>query len=340
MVMASEVGVLDIAPEHVLRKGRLQPGRIFFVDLEQGRIIEDEEIKAALRRDGVPTASGSRRQRVQLDDLPRAEVRAERRAEPGAALRAAAGVRLHAARICSMLIAPMVAEGKWAIGSMGNDAALACLSDRPRMLYHYFKQLFAQVTNPAMDSINEGTVMSLYSTLGAEKNLLEETPEHARMLRANRPILTNEELERIRQIAVPGFAARTLPALFKVARGGRRPARRARRAVPRSGAAVRDGVNLLVLSDRGVTPELAPIPMLLATGAVHHHLVREGLRTQCGLVCETGEAREVAHFALLIGYGAGAINPYLAFETIERAGRGRHLRAERHRPREGDQRTT
>ena len=315
VVMASEVGVLDVPPERVLRKGRLQPGRIFFVDLEAGRIVEDEEIKAryVAKR---PYAEWVEAQRVLLDDLPRAELPDEHRGNPERrfALQQVFG---YTSEDQKLLIAPMVADGKWAIGSMGEDAALACLSDRPRMLYHYFKQLFAQVTNPPMDSINEGTVMSLYSTLGAEKNLLEETPEHARMLRCKRPILTNEELERIRQIALPGFAAQTLAALFKVADQGD-GLRGALDALCRdAAAAVRGGTNLLILSDRGVTPELAPIPMLLATGAVHHHLVREGLRTQCGIVCETGEARDVAQFALLVGFGAGAINPYLAFESIE-----------------------
>src|SRR5690606_20252533 len=218
VVMASEVGVLDVAPERILRKGRLQPGRIFFVDLEEGRIVEDEEVKARYVR-RRPYREWVETQRVVLDDLPPAEVPAERRANPELrfALQQVFG---YTSEDLKFLIAPMVADGKWAIGSMGNDEALACLSDRPRMLYHYFKQLFAQVTNPAMDSINEGTVMSLYSTLGAEKNLLEETPEHARMLRCNRPILTNDQLERIRAIALPGFAARTLPTLFKVADGG------------------------------------------------------------------------------------------------------------------------
>jgi glutamate synthase domain-containing protein 2/glutamate synthase domain-containing protein 3 len=199
---------------------------------------------------------------------------------------------------------------------MGEDAALACLSDRPQMLYRYFKQLFAQVTNPPMDSINEGTVMSLYSTLGSEKNLLDETPEHARILRCDRPVLRNEELERIRGIRAPGFEALTLPTLFKVAEAGEGLRAALERLSREAAEAVRRGVNLLILSDREVDGEHAPIPMLLATGAVHHHLVREGLRTQCGIVCETGEARDVSQIALLVGYGAGAINPWLAFETI------------------------
>jgi glutamate synthase domain-containing protein 2/glutamate synthase domain-containing protein 1/glutamate synthase domain-containing protein 3 len=313
VVMASEVGVLDVEPENVLRKGRLQPGRIFFVDLEAGRIVEDEEIK----RDYVnrePYGEWVQANRVRVADLPDAPSAPEpMTGEQRFQLQQVFGYTSEDLRF---LIAPMVVTAKWAIGSMGEDAALACLSDRPRMLYHYFKQLFAQVTNPAMDSINEGSVMSLYSTLGAEKNLLAETPEHARMLRCDRPILTNEELERIRNVGLPGFEARTLSALFKVSEEGEGLQSALDRLCREAAEAIAQGANLLILSDRGVTPDLAPIPMLLATGAVHHHLVREGLRTQCGIVCETAEARDVSQFALLVGFGAGAINPYLALETI------------------------
>jgi glutamate synthase domain-containing protein 2/glutamate synthase domain-containing protein 1/glutamate synthase domain-containing protein 3 len=314
VVMASEVGVLEIPPENVLVKERLHPGKIFFVDLEEGRIIEDAEIKAryAARR---PWRSWVEANRVRLAGLPPAP-------EPGAG-ELAPGLRFRLQQVFGytvedlrFLVAPMARDGRWAIGSMGEDAALACLSDRPRLLYHYFKQQFAQVTNPAMDSINEGTVMSLFSTLGSEKNLLEETPEHARLLRCERPILTNEELERIRQLALPGLAARTLPTLFKVVERGAGLEAAVERLCREAEQAVREGVSLLVLSDRGVTPDLAPIPMLLAVGAVHHHLVRENLRTQCGIIGETGEARDVAQFAQLVGYGAGAINPYLALETV------------------------
>jgi glutamate synthase domain-containing protein 2/glutamate synthase domain-containing protein 1/glutamate synthase domain-containing protein 3 len=313
VVMASEVGVLEVPPEQVLKKGRLEPGRIFFVDLEQGRIIEDEEIKRryVARR---PYREWVETRRVRLADLPPAEI-AEARPpdELRFRLQEAFGYTLEDLRI---LIAPMAVQGKWPLGSMGEDAALACLSDRPRLLYSYFKQLFAQVTNPAMDSINERPVMSLYSTLGAEKNILEETPEHARLLRVEHPVISDEELERIRSVSLPGFGARTLSCLFKVADGGEGLVAALDRLCREAADAVREGVNILILSDRGVSPDLGPIPMLLATGAVHHHLVREELRTQCGIVCETGEAREVAHFALLIGYGAGAVNPYLAFETV------------------------
>ena len=313
VVMASEVGVVDVAPEDIVRKGRLQPGRIFFVDLEQGRIVEDEEIKAdyVARK---PYRKWVEENRVKLSDLPSDSAVVEPLAdETRFSLQQAFGYTLEDLKF---LIAPMVVDAKWAIGSMGDDTALACLSSRPRMFYDYFKQLFAQVTNPAMDSINEGTVMALYSTLGSEKNILEETPEHARLLRCDRPILTNDELERIRQIDRPGFESRTFPALFKASEGGEGLRAALDDLCRRISDAIAEGTNLIILSDRGVSPAEAPIPMLLATAAVHHHLVREELRTQCGLVCETGEARDVAQFALLVGYGAGAINPYLAFETI------------------------
>ena len=312
LVTASEVGVLDTPPENVVRKGRLQPGRIFFVDLEQGRIIEDEEVKADLVAKR-PYRTWVETNRVKLGDLPRAEVDHRPNPETRFVRQQVFGYTSEDLRI---LIAPMIRDGKEAVGSMGEDAALACLSDRPRLLFHYFKQLFAQVTNPAIDSILERPVMSLFSTLGEERNLLAETPEHARLLRLDRPVITDEELARIRNISLSGFEVRTLSTTFKAAEAtdGLRAA--LERLCRQASEAVASGANLLVLSDRDVSPELAPLPILLATGAVHHHLIREGTRTRCGIVIETGEAREVAHFALLIGYGAGAINPYLAFETI------------------------
>jgi glutamate synthase domain-containing protein 1 len=274
VVMASEVGVLDVPPENVLIKERLHPGKIFFVDLEEGRIIEDQEIKAkyVARR---PYREWVETQRVKVSELPREEALADP-VDPEVRLRLQQ-VFGYTSEDLKFLIAPMVADAKWAIGSMGEDAALACLSDRPRMFYHYFKQLFAQVTNPAMDSINEGTVMSLYSTLGAEKNLLVETPEHARMLRCDRPILTNDELERIRGISLPGFQARTLSTLFKVADGG--PGLRAAldALCRQSSEAIAQGVNVIILSDRGVSPDVAPrAPPPRARGVAH--AVRDRLR--------------------------------------------------------------
>jgi glutamate synthase domain-containing protein 2/glutamate synthase domain-containing protein 3 len=314
VVMASEVGVLPIAPENVLLKERLHPGRIFCVDLEQGRILDDGEIK---RRYAAkhPYRDWVEANRVKLQQLPAA------RTQP-APMSDAERVRLqqvfgYTSEDLRLLLAPMGAEGKWPIGSMGEDAALACLSDRPQMLYRYFKQLFAQVSNPPMDSINERPVMALYSTLGAEGNLLEETPEHARMVRIEHPVITDEELEKLRELDRPGLQATTLACLFKTSESGAGLSSALDRLCAEAERAVRGGTSVLILTDRGVTPELAPIPMLLATGAVHHHLIRTTLRTRCGIVCETGEAREVAHLALLIGYGAAAINPYLAFQSLD-----------------------
>jgi glutamate synthase domain-containing protein 2/glutamate synthase domain-containing protein 1/glutamate synthase domain-containing protein 3 len=312
LVTASECGVLEIDPANVERKGRLQPGRIFFVDLEQGRIIEDEEIK----RDLValkPYREWVASQRITLDDLPAAALDHEPNPATRFQRQQAFG---YTTEELKLLIPPMIRDGKEATGSMGEDAALACLSDRPRLLFHYFKQLFAQVTNPAIDSILERPVLSVFSTLGAEGNLLDETPEHARLLRVDRPILTDEQLARIRHIDRPGFKSATLPTVFKAADGAAGLEVALNELCRAADRAIEDGANLLILSDREVDADHAPIPSLLATGAVHHHLIRAATRTRCGLIVETGEAREIGHFALLIGYGAGAINPYLAFETI------------------------
>ena len=314
VVMASEVGVLDIPPEDIVVKERLHPGKVFVVDLEEGRIVGDEEVKQRYV-DRLPYREWVERNRVVLSDLPAAEVPPEHR-DPEARFRLQQ-VFGYTNEDLRVLLAPMAVQGKWPIGSMGEDAQLACLSDRPQMLYRYFKQRFAQVSNPAMDSINERPVMALYSPVGTEGNLLVETEEHARMIRVEHPVITDEQLEALRAASLPGFESRTLPCLFKAADGGDGLQAALDRLCREAEDAVRDGVNVLILSDRGVTPDLAPIPMLLATGAVHHHLIREVLRTRCSIVCETGEAREVAHMALLIGYGASAINPYLAFQTLE-----------------------
>ena len=314
VVMASEVGCVDVEPANVLRKGRLHPGNIFLIDLEEGRIVGDEELKKKIVA-SRPYREWIEKNRLILSELPAGEVPAEHQnPEQRFALQQAFGYTEEDLRF---LLAPMAVQGKWPIGSMGEDAALACLSDRPQMLYRYFKQRFAQVSNPAMDSINERPVMALYSSVGSEGNLLEETESHARMIRVEHPVITDEELEALRQIDQTGFESRTLSCLFKVAEGGAGLKGALDRICAEAEAAVRDGVNILILSDRGVSPDTAPIPMLLATGAVHHHLIRQTLRTRCSLVCETGEAREVAHMALLIGYGAAAINPYLAFQTLE-----------------------
>jgi glutamate synthase domain-containing protein 2/glutamate synthase domain-containing protein 3 len=314
VVMASEVGVVDIAPENVLLKERLHPGKIFCVDLEAGRILDDAEIKQryAERR---PYREWVEKNRLLLSDLAagRPASASPENAEERFRLQQVFGYSIEDLKI---LLAPMAVAGKWPTGSMGEDAALACLSDRPQLLYRYFKQLFAQVTNPPMDSINERPVMALYSTLGAEKNLLEETEAHARMLRIEHPVMTNAELEALRELDAPGFRSQTFDCLFKTSDDGEGLVAALDRLCAEVEQAVEDGVNIVILSDRGVSPDLAPIPMLLATGAVHHHLIRQTLRTRCGIICESAEPREVAHMALLIGYGAAAVNPYLALSTL------------------------
>ncbi|MEE8556415.1 MAG: glutamate synthase large subunit, partial [Myxococcota bacterium] len=283
-------------------------------DTEQGRIIDDTELKHeyATRR---PYQHWISENLVTLEQL--GEASATYRSDPETRLlrQRMFGYTLEELRI---LLAPMAEGGLEAVGSMGNDTPLAALSEHAQLLYCYFKQIFAQVTNPAIDSIREESVMSLVTTIGAEGNLLEETASQARMIQLDQPILRNKELERIRQVEHPRFRAVTLPATFKD-NGGLEAALRVALDRLRGDAAeaVRGGANVLILSDRESGPDQIPIPSLLATSAVHHHLIREGLRNGCGLLVESGEAREVAHFALLIGYGAAAINPYLAIETIE-----------------------
>ena len=314
VIMASECGVLAVEPAEVAYKGRLRPGRMFLVDTEQGRIIDDEELKReyATRR---PYRRWLDQNRIRLAALP--EVAPTYAPDPGTrrTRQQMFGYTLEDLRI---LLAPMVATGREADGSMGNDTPLACLSDRPCSLFLYFKQIFAQVTNPAIDSVREHFVMSLGATIGAELNPLDETPEHARLLRLEQPVLTDEELERIRRIEHRHFRAATLQMVWK-ANGdlGTALASALARLRREAADAVRQGANILILSDREAGPDALPIPSLLATSAVHHHLIREGLRMACGLVVETGEAREVGQFALLIGYGAAGINPYLALETID-----------------------
>ncbi len=314
VIAASESGVLQTPPENVVRNGRLQPGRIFMVDVEAGRIIDDGELKQRLI-DRKPYRKWLAENRLHLNQLPPVEAPIVPNRETLLARQQAFGYSIEDLKL---LIAPMVTKGEEAIGSMGDDTALAVLSDRPRLLYSYFKQLFAQVTNPAIDSIRERLVMSTYSNLGSEKNLLEETPEHAQLLWLDQPVLTDEELEQIHQIAKPGFRAQKISMLFKRSEGAAGLAVALDHLCAQASQAIARGVNILILTDREMGPDLVAIPTLLATSAVHHHLIRTSSRTKCGIVVESGEAREVGHFALLIGYGACAVNPYLAFESIER----------------------
>jgi glutamate synthase (ferredoxin) len=312
VIMASEVGVLDIPPERILLKERLHPGRIFLVDTARGRIVDDEEIKAELAA-ARPYAGWLRDNLVRLEDLPPGPVP---EADHATVLQRqiAFGYTHEDLRL---LLAPMALRGEEALGSMGTDTALAVLSQRPRPLYDYFKQLFAQVTNPPLDQIREELVTSMESTIGPEGNLLEARPEACRQIVVPDPVLSNEELARLRHVRHPWFKAATLPMLFPAAAGAAGLERALAELQQQASAAIAAGDNVLILSDRGISPELAAIPSLLATAAVHHHLVRRGERTRCGLVVETGDAREVHHVCLLIGYGAGAVNPWVAFETLE-----------------------
>ena len=312
VIMASEVGVLPVPPESVAQKTRLQPGRIFLVDMKAGRIIDDHEIKQGLV-DRRPWANWLRDHMVELDKLPNPPRVHDVDHDTLRLRQHAFGYTVEELKL---IISPMARDGQEALGSMGNDTPLACLSDQPQLLYAYFKQLFAQVTNPPLDAIREELVTSLYTYLGREGNLLDETPQHAHLIKLKQPILSNVDLEKLRHVAVGALRSATLPMLFHVADGPSGLEKALEELCRSAAAAVREGASVLVLSDRGVDRDHAPIPSLLATSAVHHHLIREGTRNQCGLVIETGEAREAHHFCLLIGFGAGAINPYVAFETL------------------------
>jgi len=313
LVMASEAGVLPIPPEDVAYKGRLQPGRMLLVDLEQGRLVPDEEIKSTLAS-RQPYAKWIEEQQIRLEHLP----------EPPRVHLADHDTVLQRQRCfgyteedLTRILVPMAEKGEEPIGSMGTDTPLACLSDRPQPLFNYFKQLFAQVTNPPIDPIREELVMSLTSYLGTERNILDETPQHAHTLKLEQPILTNRDLEKLRRVSMGDFLATTLHMLYRVSGGAEELERSLDGLCRRASLAIKQGYTVLILSDRGIDEELAPIPSLLALSAVHNHLVREGTRTQVCLIIESGEPREVMHFCLLIGYGASAVNPYLAIETLE-----------------------
>jgi glutamate synthase (NADPH) large chain len=312
VVMASEVGVLPIKPENVARKWRLQPGKIFLIDFKQGRIIDDNEIKRNLV-EKRPWKEWLNQYMIPLDDLPAPSKVHQPNHDTIRVRQHAFGYTVEDLK---MIMMPMAARGQEAIGSMGADTPLACLSDKPQLLYNYFRQLFAQVTNPPLDAIREELVTSLYTYLGREGNLLSEEPKNCHLIKLKQPILSNSDLEKLREVAHGDLRAVTLPMLFSAAEGEAGLEKAVDALCVAAAKAVREGASILVLSDRGVDAENAPIPSLLATAAVHHHLIREGTRTQCGLVIETGEARESHHFCLLIGYGAGAVNPYLAFETL------------------------
>ena len=312
LVMASETGVLDVPPEKVLLKERIHPGRMFMLDTEEGRLVDDAELKSELASQ-QPYGEWLRENRVSLDDLP--EVAKQPAYANGnlTARQVAFGYTLEDLR---MIMEPMAETGSEPVGSMGNDAPLAVLSEKSPLLFNYFKQLFAQVSNPPLDAIREELVTSLESRAGSESNLFTETPEHCRTLRIKRPVLTNGELEKIRAIDLPGLKAKTVRTLFTTDENDGALSRAVQRICDEAYEAVQEGNTIVILSDKGVDLYNAPIPSLLAVSSVHHHLIRKGVRTKMSLIVESGEPREVAHLALLIGYGAVAVNPYLAFETL------------------------
>jgi glutamate synthase domain-containing protein 2/glutamate synthase domain-containing protein 1/glutamate synthase domain-containing protein 3 len=348
LVMASETGVLDVPPENVVFKRRIQPGRMFLLDTEAGRLIDDTEIKRELST-RKPYGEWLAAKRVLLEDLPKPASVAE---FDDATLLKRQQAFGYSQEDLEILMEPMATTGAEAVGSMGNDIPLAVLSDMNPLLFGYFRQLFAQVSNPPLDAIREELVTSLETFIGSEQNLFDETPEHCHQLKLKEPFLTNQELARIRELNVGKLRSKTLSILFDVSdslsKNGQAPdgepkpssrpwagtsslgrtngastpnATGAMRAAidhlcAEASQAVADGYPVLILSDRGVDQDHAAIPSLLATAAVHHHLIREGTRTRVGLVVESAEPREVHHFAMLIGYGAGAVNPYLALETL------------------------
>jgi glutamate synthase (ferredoxin) len=314
VIMASEVGALEFPPEKIVRKGRLEPGKMFLVDLEQGRIIEDHELKQKIAS-AKPYGKWVRQYMVPLADLPPAPELPATDHDTLLSRQVAFGYTLEDIKY---ILGPMGSRGEEAVGSMGNDAPLAVLSDRAQPLFNYFKQLFAQVTNPPLDAIREELVTSVFTGAGAERNLLEPVPESCRQIALESPILDNDELARIKRLDHwRGFKAITLPIVFVAAEGAEGLKTALDSLIEKACTAISRGANLIVLSDRGANAQMAPIPSLLACSGLHHEMVRQGLRSKGGLLIECGDAREVHHFALLLGYGAGTINPYLAFETLD-----------------------
>lgn len=316
VVLASEVGVLDLDPATVVRKGRLQPGRMFLVDTEEHRIIEDEEIKSQLAAE-QPYDEWLHAGLIHLDDIDDLE----HIVHTHASVTRRQQIFGYTEEELRILLSPMANTGGEALGSMGTDTPIAVLSEKPRMLFDYFSQLFAQVTNPPLDAIREELVTSLSGSIGPEANLLEPTPASCRQIVLPFPVFSNDDLAKIRHINrngdMPGFQVHIVRGLYDVAGGGAALEARLDELCAEVSAAIADGARIIVLSDRHSTAELAPIPSLLLTGAVHHHLVREKTRTQVGLLVEAGDVREVHHVALLVGYGAAAVNPYLAMESVE-----------------------
>jgi len=312
VIMASEVGVLPIEPERIALKGRLEPGRMFLVNLEEGRIVADDEIKNQVATEH-PYREWINQHMVELATVKDAPPEDDQEFTPIIQRQTAFGYSFEDLRL---LLAPMARDGVEAIGAMGSDTPLSVLSDRPKLLYDYFQQLFAQVTNPPIDSIREEIITSAETTIGSERNLLKPEPESCHLIELKTPILSNEELAKLKHIHEGGFKSVTLPIVFDPKTGATGLEQAMDEICDRASQAIETGVNILILSDRSINADKAPIPALLAVAGLHHHLIRQGTRTRVGLVLESGEPREVHHYAMLIGYGCGAINPYLAFESM------------------------
>ena len=313
VIMASEVGVLDIDPASVVTKGRLQPGKMFLVDMEQGRIVADEEIKEQISS-RQPYQTWLNENKIRIQDLE-APIRTYNHYDPAKLMRMQQAFGFTSEDL-RMILGPMVETGKEALGSMGTDVPLAVLSEQSQHLSHYFKQLFAQVTNPPIDSIRERSIMSLISFVGATYNLLSESPEHCRQVELDQPVLTTPEFDKLRFIDRPKFQAKTINCLFTADGDGKSLERALDRICRYAEDAIQDGYSILVLSDRSIDSSHAPIPSLLSTSAIHHYLIRQGLRGKIGILVEAGDVWETHHVATLIGYGASGVNPYMAFETI------------------------
>ena len=313
LVLASEAGVMEVAPEMVDYKGRLQPGRTLLIDTEEGRIISDEEVKNQLASE-YPYRKWLDEHMVVLSNLPKVQPKEPEKDHDIILQRQQAfGYTFEDQRV---FLGPMSKIGRDPVGSMGNDAPLAVLSNKPHLLYNYFKQLFAQVTNPPLDPLKEEIITSSETTIGPERNLLDPKPENCRQIKLQTPILSDEELEQLRQINQPGFSSITLPILFDRIDGEDGLEKALDNLFAAADQAIEEGHNILILSDRGLDEEHVPIPALLAVSGLHHHLIRQGTRTKVGIALESGESREVHHFCLLIGYGVQAVNPYMAFESL------------------------
>ncbi|HEY1662790.1 MAG TPA: glutamate synthase large subunit [Verrucomicrobiae bacterium] len=313
VIMASEAGVLPVAPDRVLQKGRLQPGRMFLVDMEQGRIVADEELKKKYAS-AQPYQKWLDQHHVLLENLPEPSERTQPDHRKILQRQQAFGYTFEDLRF---IVGPMGNDGVQPLGSMGTDTPLAVLSNKPQLLYNYFKQLFAQVTNPPIDPIREEIITSTETMLGGRGGLLNPEPKSCSLIKLKHPILTNDELEKLRFVSGKQFQSFTVPILFEVKKGAKGLEAAMEELFSRADQAIAAGANILILSDRDISPELAPIPALLAVAGLHHHLIRAGTRGRVGVVLESGEPREVHHFALLIGYGCAAINPYVAFATLD-----------------------